>query len=439
MSIYQEVKSVVRCLNCLKTLKSPILLPCGHTICKEHIDELTDPGENYIKCSTCQRKFNTNKFIFFEDKALGDLIDNEAYLTFDDKSLKRSLFECFNVFNQSNEEFKQSKNDLDLVFNDIFKEIRSKINFQCEKLKKQLEMIAFEMTQKTNAIEALLLKNFENEIFNEDLSFVEVNFQEIECEFRNFDINKDWLKQIHRQQEENISKLKSKIERINQIKENLILKNDFKPNVSLLKQELFGCLNLDKLEEIEINLNSKGDKHCDLSCSRILSDVQLLELKSLCELTSEETWTLLYQASRDGFRGKNFHSKCDGHSNTLTIIKTKKSPHIFGAYAVEAWDSMDLWKRDDDGFIFSLVNSDNQPCKMVSSKSWIDCSPNHGPSFGNKDIQITDKSDTCISSAKLGKCFTHPRYVSNSVEARSFLAGSIDFLVEEIEVYEKNS
>ena len=41
------------------------------------------------------------------------------------------------------------------------------------------------------------------------------------------------------------------------------------------------------------------------------------------------------------------------------------------------------------------------------------------------------------SYSRLGYSFTHPRYAYGSNEAESFLAGSHNFQVEEIEVYAK--
>ena len=44
----------------------------------------------------------------------------------------------------------------------------------------------------------------------------------------------------------------------------------------------------------------------------------------------------MYRASVDGFAAKNFHAKCDGFKQTLTIIRAANS-YIFGGYASVAW------------------------------------------------------------------------------------------------------
>ena len=66
---------------------------------------------------------------------------------------------------------------------------------------------------------------------------------------------------------------------------------------------------------------------------------QCSELINLCEFSPNDQWSLLYRATRDGFGTKAFHSKCDGHSNTLTILKAKGSQFIFGGFTTVSWDN----------------------------------------------------------------------------------------------------
>jgi hypothetical protein len=41
---------------------------------------------------------------------------------------------------------------------------------------------------------------------------------------------------------------------------------------------------------------------------------------------------LLYRGTRDGFCARDFHSKNDGHSNTLTVVKTEATSFVFGDF-----------------------------------------------------------------------------------------------------------
>jgi hypothetical protein len=52
---------------------------------------------------------------------------------------------------------------------------------------------------------------------------------------------------------------------------------------------------------------------------------QYFDLIDLCEFSQNDKWSLLYRGTRDGFGSNDFHSRCDGHSNTLTILKVENT------------------------------------------------------------------------------------------------------------------
>jgi len=150
----------------------------------------------------------------------------------------------------------------------------------------------------------------------------------------------------------------------------------------------------------------------------------------------------LYRATRDGFGSRNFHSKCDGHSNTLTLLKAKESQFIFGGFTTVSWYRSKKCKSDSNAFLFSLTNKDNQPVKMKiidpnEHDHAICCVYKCGPSFGC-DICIADNANTTMDCySNLGYIYRHPQYAARSNEAKTFLAGSFNFQLDEIEVYQK--
>ena len=65
------------------------------------------------------------------------------------------------------------------------------------------------------------------------------------------------------------------------------------------------------------------------------------------------------------------------------------------------------------------------------------CHSSCGPTFGD-DICIANNPNTTMNSySNLGDCYSHPQYEYGTDEAQSFLSGSIQFQLDEIEVYEK--
>jgi hypothetical protein len=68
--------------------------------------------------------------------------------------------------------------------------------------------------------------------------------------------------------------------------------------------------------------------------------------------------TLLYRATRDGFRATDFHTKCDNHGPTLSLFKSDLGK-VFGGYTSTSWKTVDYpgdWERDDQAFLFSLTH-----------------------------------------------------------------------------------
>jgi hypothetical protein len=265
---------------------------------------------------------------------------------------------------------------------------------------------------------------------------------QIEETFRNPNLLIESIKEIQQKQEESLNEIQLKLYVMSQVKDDLKATNKFKPNLSSFNQEeetsIFGSI---KLNGCWLNVNSfKG---------QILTDeCQMSELIELCEFSPNDKWSLLYRATRDGFGSDDFHSKCNGHSNTLTILKAKPSKFIFGGFTTVSWESSALgkWKSDPNAFIFSLTNKYNKPLKMKidpnSHEYAIFCHSGYDPTFGS-DIKIVNHANTTMDSySNLGNCYDHPKYAKGAStiqtdEASTFLAGSCYFQLDEIEIYQK--
>jgi hypothetical protein len=269
----------------------------------------------------------------------------------------------------------------------------------------------------------------------DDSQSLENEMNQIKELFRNPNLVRKSIKEMQRKQEESLKDITLKLNEMSKIKDDLMKTNDFKPNLSSFNQEedacLFGSI---KLNGCWLNVNSfKGQI--------LTNERQMSELIDLCEFSPNDKWSLLYRATRDGFDSDDFHSRCDSHSNTLTILRAKGSEFIFGGFTTAAWDSSSFCKSDSNAFIFSLTNKDNQPLKMEidpdEHEYAIYCRSEWGPIFGN-DIQIANNANTTMDSySDLGFAYKHPQYRCGSNEASIFLAGSNPFQLDEIDVYEK--
>ena len=75
---------------------------------------------------------------------------------------------------------------------------------------------------------------------------------------------------------------------------------------------------------------------------------------------------------------------------------------------------------------------------MIQHKCAIVCFSEYGTTFGD-DIRIVNNANTRKDSySNMGFTYKHPQYACGTDEAKTFLAGSFHFQLDEIEVYKKN-
>jgi hypothetical protein len=424
-----QLKSRLTCSYCSRIFKDPIELTCKHFICREHLIEDSVRKLNKIICAECNEEFkikdNEFKLCYFVKL----LLDDKCHLNEDEKSLKQKIEESIRMFHEMCNEFETNKNILDSDCYNHFQEIRRQIDLHREKLIEKIDNIYMEMINRTKAVEASFMKSLNEKLIKTPKS-VEEDLEELETTFRNPNILLETLNEMLERQEKTLEDIKLKVNEVNQKKSNLDTSNVFFPNVSFI-EESFGLLYLN-----------------DPFRSRILTSEQSSELIKLCEFSLDDKFRLLYRGGRDGFCAKDFHTKCDDHSNTLTIIKAKASSNIFGGFTSSAWDCSNESKYDANAFIFSLTNKDNKPCKMVTTNAFdsIKCMKECGPIFGGSrsfrvlfdDIFIANNGNLNENShSALGYTYKHPHYNFDSKEAKTFLAGQRDFQLSEIEVYQK--
>jgi hypothetical protein len=173
--------------------------------------------------------------------------------------------------------------------------------------------------------------------------------------------------------------------------------------------------------------------------STIISARDYIKLNPSLGFQVEQMWKLIYRGSVDGFGAADFHRKCDGVANTLTVIKSS-SGNIFGGYTNAAWDTSNSWKGDSGAFIFSFKDKMYLRLNVRRTGFSIYCTPSVLALFGGRnDILISDQCNKSTNSfSNLGHTYELPTGLTfGSDAAQSFLAGSYHFQVEEIEVFTK--
>ena len=135
---------------------------------------------------------------------------------------------------------------------------------------------------------------------------------------------------------------------------------------------------------------------------------------------------LLYRASKDGDGSAQFHSKCNGKSNTVTFVKTKNDRR-FGGFANVAWHSNGSWTSDSNAFIFSL---ELYECYYYNTGNQIYGHASYGPTWGSgHDLYLANQ---CLSN----NSSTTNQSSYNYYGRTNTLSGGSNFYTLDYETYE---
>lgn len=144
-----------------------------------------------------------------------------------------------------------------------------------------------------------------------------------------------------------------------------------------------------------------------------------------------------------------------GVSDTLTIIKSKHR-NVFGRFAELSWESTDRFVPDPGAFVFSLINKDNKPFKLMYSndgKDAIGCFGDNGPLFGSNGSFSTnifiesDSNKNEIKNSCFGNTYKHPDYSYGTDNVKTIdkvktnkvktITGSHYFKTVDVEIFTK--
>ena len=153
----------------------------------------------------------------------------------------------------------------------------------------------------------------------------------------------------------------------------------------------------------------------------------------------QQNWTLLYQATRDGFEANTFHNMCDGQGPTLVVLRS--NGYLFGGFTPAPWSRSGAYVSNASTFLFTLTNPHNiQPTKLaanVSVPNHTYCHAGYGPTFGGgHDLYVQNGSGKAGTQATSN--FPHSFFDSTG-KGGNLWTGSTSLQINEVEVYAQTS
>ena len=140
--------------------------------------------------------------------------------------------------------------------------------------------------------------------------------------------------------------------------------------------------------------------------------------------------SMIYKATVDSDFANAFHTKCDNHSPTITLVKTDQGLR-FGGYTTKTWNCDIDCKDDNDAFLFSLDRKKKYNVKK-GTECAIYCNSEYGPTFG-------EGFDLCLCDNYMGVNGSYsyfPVSYGKGSSANELTGKNFNFRIADVEVYQ---
>ncbi len=159
MEMLKSQKSKLTCSYCSRIFMDPFDLPCGDSICRQHLSDKDVVKQNKITCKKFNEEFQVNPNEFKSNEALKKLVEGQSHLSEGEISLKLELEESIKKFFEFYDEFTPKRTQLELDIFNHFQELRFQIDEHREELKKRIDDIALAMIDQTKIYEETFSKS----------------------------------------------------------------------------------------------------------------------------------------------------------------------------------------------------------------------------------------------------------------------------------------
>jgi len=133
---FEKINDLFNCKICKDVLVDPILLPCGETVCKAHVDEIIKG-----KCMLCTGVHTVPKEGFPENRIVKNLLENR----FNKINLNFSQFDEYITIiqdlNKNMKEIEAIRNDPENYISEYFGELKRQVDLRRETLTLKIEDI----------------------------------------------------------------------------------------------------------------------------------------------------------------------------------------------------------------------------------------------------------------------------------------------------------
>ena len=180
------------------------------SVVSTYIEKTSVSLNGLITCKSCGDDFVVKEFKPTVNRYAKINLDNEAYLSDEEKQLKSDINDLLAQYQEMYEKYRRETVALEIKSHDNFAEVKRRIDIDREELKSKIDEIALEMIKKVEEYEQAFHKRK-----HESAGIAEFNLdaqkKDLGEEFRQLNINLDSIRQMRANIEANIQRLQRKM------------------------------------------------------------------------------------------------------------------------------------------------------------------------------------------------------------------------------------
>lgn len=153
------MNNLLNCTNCSETLVDPVLLPCGHTICKSHEAKARDVSSINLRCKLCDFDHEIPSNGFPSNLLAGAFLERD----FKNLDLGCDYNEAVDSLNYLEElfcEIQTLKRDPEAEISQTIGELKTRIDLSREIEKEKIDVKALQLIKELNEFETECISNW---------------------------------------------------------------------------------------------------------------------------------------------------------------------------------------------------------------------------------------------------------------------------------------
>lgn len=175
----EAITNVIKCKFCKSLIESPIVLPCGISICKKH--ELDSRNENTLLCVACEMDHPIPENGFYPNHALQAMIDTRIIELDLGTEYNQALKSC-KTLESTIGDIELLKLDPHFYIHEAIHKIKQKIDVKRDELKHRIDQEADKLITNLEDYETICKMNMNSSIKNQHQIHIDLEQSKLELQ-----------------------------------------------------------------------------------------------------------------------------------------------------------------------------------------------------------------------------------------------------------------